>query len=108
MSKISLTKITKLGQVLTSEEMKHISGGDSDDKKPCTCILSIAGHHMPVNGGTSEQKTQADCDYHCQVVCSTYPGCYSATGNWGKGSGSGSEPGSGSGSLFIDGANFIF
>ena len=89
MKKFKFSQAVHLGTVLTAEEMKQIQGTESDTANNCKCVLRIAGLSGDQNGGLSNQKNGADCQYHCEAVCRTYSKCYFARGEFGSyGSGS--------------------
>lgn len=89
MKKFKFSQAVHLGTVLTAEEMMQIRGTESDSADNCKCELRIAGLIGIQNGGYSNQKDFAACQYHCEVVCSTNSKCYEAHGKFGSfGSGS--------------------
>lgn len=78
MTKLRLKTWSKVGDVLTSEELKHVCGGigsGSDEPISCSCVYNICNDPLiPYPYETSKPLiayTSADCITQCDRLCYT-------------------------------------
>lgn len=93
MKKIKIPRITELGLVLTSEEMKQIVGNEDDSVLNCKCTLYLTMGD-PIRYKPTHKKDSSACKSSCDSICKTYTNCYTNTAffkpeGFGSGAGSG-------------------